>query len=45
MDDAPRFITGYGVFDAATGANAIAVLKQAIESHGRPASVMSDRGS
>ena len=45
MDDASRFITGYGVFGRATGANAIAVLHDAIRRNGRPASILSDRGA
>ena len=39
MDDASRFITGFGVFEHATGYNAIAVLQEAISNHGRPASI------
>ncbi len=44
MDDASRFITGYGVFEHATAQNAILVLERAIKQHGRPASVMTDHG-
>ena len=45
MDDASRFITGFGVFDAATGRHALEVLGKAMEEHGRPASILTDRGA
>ncbi len=45
MDDASRFITGFGVFAEATAPNAIAVLEEAIRRHGRPAGVLTDHGS
>ena len=45
QDDASRFITGYGVFGHATTENAIAVLKEAVRNHGKPASVLTDHGS
>ncbi len=45
QDDASRFITGYGVFEAATTENALAVLRQAMGDHGRPASILTDHGS
>ena len=44
-DDASRLIVGYGVFHEATAENTIQVLKQAIEKHGRPREVLTDRGS
>ena len=44
-DDASRLIMGYGVFHEATAENTIQVLKQAIEKHGRPREVLTDRGS
>jgi putative transposase len=44
-DDASRFIVGYGIFDSATSENAVKVLKEAIQKHGRPASILTDRGS
>ncbi len=44
-DDASRFVTGYGVFDNATAENALKVLDEAIRNHGRPASIMTDRGN
>ena len=44
-DDASRFVTGYGVFEHATTENALAVLEEAIRNHGKPASIMTDRGS
>lgn len=45
MDDASRFITGYGVFEEATGMHAIEVLHEAMARHGTPASILTDRGS
>ena len=44
-DDASRFVAGYGVFEHATTENALAVLEEAIKNHGKPASIMTDRGS
>lgn len=45
QDDASRFITGHGVFGEATGKHALDVLRQAIAAHGKPASILTDRGS
>ena len=45
MDDAPRCIIGFGVFDAAAGRHTLEVLGKAMEEHGIPASVLTDRGS
>lgn len=45
MDDASRLIVNYGVFQEATAENTIHVLKQAIDKHGRPREVLTDRGS
>ena len=45
QDDASRFIVHYGIFENATGNNAIAVLREATAKHGRPASVLTDHGS
>ena len=44
-DNALRFVTGYGIFDDATTQNALKALDEAVESHGRPTSVMTDHGS
>ena len=44
-DDASRLIVGYGVFQEATAEHTIQVLKQAIEKHGRPRELLTDRGS
>jgi len=44
-DDASRLIVGYGVFQQATAEHTIQVLKQAIEKHGRPREILTDRGS
>ena len=40
LDDASRFVTGYGTFEHATADNALLVLEKAIQEHGKPASVM-----
>ena len=45
LDDASRFITGFGVFDEATAEHALEVLEGAIKAHGKPASVLTDHGS
>ena len=44
QDDASRFIVHYGVFAEATTDNALAVLKEAIAKHGKPASILTDHG-
>ena len=44
LDDASRYIVGYGLFPEATSAHSVEVLKEAIERHGRPASILTDRG-
>ena len=45
LDDASRFIVGYGLFDEATSEHAVEVLDRAIEQYGKPASILTDRGS
>jgi putative transposase len=44
LDDASRFITGYGLFPEATSQHSLEVLKQAIAKWGKPASILTDRG-
>jgi transposase InsO family protein len=44
LDDASRFIVGYGLFQEATSQHSVEVLKQAIDEHGKPASILTDRG-
>ena len=44
MDDASRFITGFGVFDEATAERALEVLEGAIRDRGKPASVLTGHG-
>ena len=44
LDDASRFVVGYGLFPEATSARSVEVLQKAIERYGRPASILSDRG-
>lgn len=44
LDDASRFVVGYDLFQEATSKNAVEVLKAAISRHGRPASILTDRG-
>ena len=45
QDDASRFIVGYGVFAEATSRHAIEVLAKAMAEHGKPASILTDRGT
>ena len=45
QDDASRYIVGYGVFSEPTSKHAVEVLEEAIKNHGKPASMLSDRGS
>ena len=45
QDDASRFIAGYGAFDEDAGKRALEVLEKATAEHGRPATMMADRGS
>ena len=45
LDDASRFIVGYGLFNEATSEHAIEVLGRAIRDHGKPVSILTDRGS
>jgi putative transposase len=45
LDDASRLIVGYGVFQEATAEHTIHVLKQAIDKHGRPREILTDRVS
>ena len=44
LDDASRFIVGYGLFREATSEHAVEVLKDAVKKYGRPASILTDRG-
>jgi putative transposase len=45
MDDASRYIVGYGVFKEPTSKHALEVLHMAIGNHGKPASILTDRGT
>ena len=45
QDDASRLIVGFGVFDEATSDNAIKVLEDSLKRYGKPAQVLTDRGS
>ena len=45
LDDASRFVTAYGMFNEATSQHAIEVLHKAIEQHGKPAAIVTDRGT
>ena len=44
LDDASRFIVGYGLFDNATQNNSILVMQQAITKYGAPKQLVSDHG-
>lgn len=41
-DDATCKLVAFGIFKRATSANALAVLDEAIKTHGKPASIMTD---
>ena len=45
IDDASRLIVWRGAFDEATGKRAVGVLEEAMSKHGKPASILSDRGT
>jgi putative transposase len=45
LDDASRYIVGYGVFREATALNTLQVLKEAIQHYGKPDEILTDRGS
>ena len=45
IDDASRYIVGYGIFDSATTENALAVFKTSVEHYGVPKQVMTDHGT
>ena len=45
LDDASRCITGAALFKEATSKNAVAVLRQAVDRFGVPATILSDNGS
>ena len=45
LDDASRFVTGWRVFPEATSEHSVEVLKEAIGKYGRPASILTDRGT
>ncbi|HEY4700167.1 MAG TPA: DDE-type integrase/transposase/recombinase [Nitrososphaerales archaeon] len=44
-DDASRKVVGYAVFTNATSEHAVEVLEKAVKKWGKPASILSDRGS
>lgn len=44
IDDYSRFVVGHGLYKEVTAEHAIAVLKQAIQQHGKPERVLTDRG-
>ena len=45
QDDASRLIAGWGVFNEATAEHAVEVLEEAMSAYGKPASILSDRGT
>ncbi|MYB47506.1 MAG: transposase family protein [Cenarchaeum sp. SB0662_bin_33] len=45
LDDASRCVTGAALFNEATSFNAVAVLRQAVDRFGVPATILSDNGS
>jgi len=44
IDDASRFIIGWGLFDEATTENTIYVLDKSISKCGKPATILTDHG-
>ncbi|MDG6974176.1 MAG: transposase family protein [Nitrososphaerota archaeon] len=44
LDDASRFVVGWGLFPEATSEHSVEVLKEAVKRHGKPASILTDRG-
>jgi len=45
LDDASRFIAGYGIFDEATTEDAISVLERSINRYAKPLELLTDHGS
>jgi putative transposase len=45
LDDASRFVPEYGLFPEATSEHSIEVLNGAISKYGKPASILTDRGT
>jgi putative transposase len=45
IDDASRFIVGYGKFSSATTDNALLVLRNAVRIYGTPKQIMTDHGA
>jgi putative transposase len=45
IDDASRFIVGYGIFDNATTSNALSVFLKAVKKYGIPKQLMTDHGT
>jgi len=44
LDDASRFVVGYGLFDSPTSENALKVLDDAVFRYGKPDYILTDRG-
>ena len=44
LDDFSRFLTGFGLFTEATMSNAISTFRKAVNRHGKPDSLLTDRG-
>ncbi len=45
LDDASRFTVGHGLFPEATSEHSVEVLKEAIRRYGKPAAILTDRGT
>jgi putative transposase len=43
LDDASRFVVGWGLFDHATSENSVKVLKEAMEKYGKPRNMLTGR--
>ena len=45
LDDASRFVVGHGLFPEATSEHSVEVLREAVKKYGKPASILTDRGT
>ncbi|MDG6909270.1 MAG: DDE-type integrase/transposase/recombinase [Nitrososphaerota archaeon] len=45
LDDASRFVVGWRLFPEATSEHSVEVLKDAVGKYGKPASILTDRGT
>ncbi len=43
LDDSSRYVVAFGLFDNATSENAVKVFEEAIDAHGTPREILTDR--